>query len=102
MFRDDRAVRFAMTELKVETLKDKQKEAICSFVNGRDCFVILPTGYGKSMLCSVTIRFRSPSWKDKVFNCYLRIAFNFFDDVKKYSLLGLATQLLVKLKRILL
>ena len=39
-------MRFAMTELKVETLKDKQKEAICSFVNGRDCFVILPTGYG--------------------------------------------------------
>ena len=32
------------------------------------------------MLCSVTVRFRSPSWKDKVFNCDLRIAFNFFDD----------------------
>ena len=72
-----------MTELKVEqTLKDKQKEAICSFVNGRDCFVILPTGYGKTLLlvCSVTVRFRSPSWKDKVFNCDLRFAFNFFDD----------------------
>ena len=46
------------------------------------------------MLCSVTVRFRSPSWKDKVFNCDLRIAFNFFDDgpSKKDSLLGLATQ----------
>ena len=92
----ERAVSFAMTELKVETLKDKQKEAICSFVNGRDCFVILPTGYGKTlhMLCSVTVRFQSPSWKDKVFNCDLRFAFNFFDDgpCKKYSLLGLATQ----------
>ena len=43
-FRDDRAVHFAMTELNRETLKDKQKEAICSFVNGRDCLVILPTG----------------------------------------------------------
>ena len=41
-------MRFAMTELKVETLKDKQKEAICSFVNGRDCFVIFPTVYGKT------------------------------------------------------
>ena len=30
----ERAVRFAITELKVETLKDKQKEAICSFVKG--------------------------------------------------------------------
>ena len=30
-----------MTELNRETLKDKQKEAICSFVNGRDwlCYV---------------------------------------------------------------
>ena len=45
----EQAMRFAMTELKVETLKDKQKEAICSFVYGRDCFVILPTGYGKTL-----------------------------------------------------
>ena len=52
----EQAMSFAMTELKVETLKDKQKEAICSFVNGRDCFVILPTEYGKTlMLCSVTV-----------------------------------------------
>ena len=50
----EQAMRFAMTELKVETLKDKQKEAICSFVNGRDCFVILPTGYGKT-LCYVLL-----------------------------------------------
>ena len=50
----ERAVSFAMTELKVETLKDKQKEAICSFVNGRDCFIILPTGYGKT-LCYVLL-----------------------------------------------
>ena len=54
----ERAVRFAMTELKVETLKDKQKEAICSFVNGRDCFVILPTGYGKT-LCYVLFCYRT-------------------------------------------
>ena len=50
-----RAVRFAMTELKLETLKDKQKEVICSFVNGHDCFVILHTV--NSMLCYVAIRF---------------------------------------------
>ena len=35
-------------------LKDKQKEAIFSFVNGRDYFVILPTGYGKT-LCYVLL-----------------------------------------------
>ena len=30
-------------------LKDKQKEAIMSFVQGNDVLVILPTGYGKSL-----------------------------------------------------
>ena len=37
-----------------EFCEDKQKEAICSFVNGRDFFVILPTGYGKT-LCYVLL-----------------------------------------------
>ena len=31
-------------------LKEKQVEAIQSFVNGRDVFVALPTGYGKSLI----------------------------------------------------
>jgi bloom syndrome protein len=31
-------------------LKDKQYEAIFNFVLGRDVFVSLPTGYGKSMI----------------------------------------------------
>ena len=82
-----------MTELKVETLKDKQKEAICSFVNGRDCFVILPTRYCINVLLPYVFdHLRGKTIK--VFNCVLRIAFNFFDDgpSKKYSLLGLATQ----------
>ena len=39
------AVRFAMDELRVSTLKDKQKEAIHNFVRGRDCFVCF-NGYG--------------------------------------------------------
>ena len=51
----EQTMRFAMTELKVKTLKDKQKEAICSFVNGRDWF-ILPTGYGKT-LCYVLLQY---------------------------------------------
>ena len=39
------AVRFAMDQL---ALKEKQKEAIHNFVRVHDCFVILPTGYGKT------------------------------------------------------
>ena len=31
------------------SLKDKQKEAIVTFVSGKDVFVALPTGYGKSL-----------------------------------------------------
>ena len=50
------AVRFAMDQLGVSTLKDKQKEAIHNFVRGRDCFVILPMGYGKT-LCYALLPF---------------------------------------------
>ena len=34
---------------RVADLKDKQKEAIASFVLGSDVLVILPTGYGQSL-----------------------------------------------------
>ena len=34
----------------VEGLKPKQMEAIESFVSGKDTFVALPTGYGKSLI----------------------------------------------------
>ena len=34
-------------------LKEKQKEAILSFVPGRDTFVSLPTGYSKSILYGI-------------------------------------------------
>ena len=35
-------------------LKTKQKEAIVEFVSGKDVFVVLPTGYSKSV-CYATI-----------------------------------------------
>ena len=34
-------------------LKDKQREAILSVVSGKDTFVSLPTGYGKSIIYAV-------------------------------------------------
>ena len=34
-------------------LKEKQEEAILSFVRGRDTFVSLPTGYGKSIVYGI-------------------------------------------------
>ena len=35
--------------LRYEELKDEQKEAVKAFANGKDVFVSLPTGYGKSL-----------------------------------------------------
>lgn len=34
-------------------LREKQKEAITSFVGGKDTFVSLPTGYGKSLIYGI-------------------------------------------------
>ena len=39
----------ATATLGVAELRDKQREAIESFVSGKDVFVALPTGYGKSL-----------------------------------------------------
>ena len=36
-------------QMGYSTLKEKQKQAILSFVNGRYVFVVLPTGFGKSL-----------------------------------------------------
>ena len=41
-------------ERKLEiVLKDKQREAVLSILEGKDVFVMLPTGYGKSMIYGV-------------------------------------------------
>jgi bloom syndrome protein len=34
-------------------LKEKQLEAVLSFLNGKDVFVSLPTGYGKSIIYAI-------------------------------------------------
>ena len=41
------AISDSLREIGIERIKDKQKEAILTFVSGRDTFVVLPTGYGK-------------------------------------------------------
>ena len=39
------------TKLGCSNLRDKQKEAIVSFISGKDVLVQLPTGNGKSLCC---------------------------------------------------
>ena len=36
--------------MDIQGLKPKQLEAVESFVSGKDTFVALPTGYGKSII----------------------------------------------------
>ena len=40
-------------QLGYEGVKDKQMEAILAVVRGKDTFVSLPTGFGKSMIHGV-------------------------------------------------
>ena len=39
--------------LGYSSMKEKQIEATCTFVEGHDTFVSLPTGYGKSLVYAV-------------------------------------------------
>ena len=48
------AVRKAGASIGYDQLKDEQVKALCTFVEGRDVFVSLPTGFGKS-LCYVLL-----------------------------------------------
>jgi len=44
------AIECAVHHLGLEALKPKQREAIQSYISGNDTFVVLPTGYGKSVI----------------------------------------------------
>lgn len=44
------ALKESMHLLGITALKEKQHEAIMSFLGGKDTFVSLPTGYGKSLI----------------------------------------------------
>lgn len=49
----EHALSESLKQMKMTSLKDKQKEAILSFVEGNDTFVSLPTGYGKSVIYGI-------------------------------------------------
>lgn len=43
----------SVRELGLKSLKEKQEEAVKSFLSNKDTFVALPTGYGKSIIYAV-------------------------------------------------
>ena len=48
-----RAISDGVVNLGLESLKEKQVEAITEFAQGHDTFVSLPTGYGKSVIYGI-------------------------------------------------
>lgn len=52
------ALSYAARNLGVSSLNEHQKAAVMAIVGGKDVFVCLPTGYGKSLCfqCSVSKR----------------------------------------------
>ena len=62
----DVAIENAIRELGFETLKSKQRDAIESFLSGNDTLVVLPTGYGKSVIyAALPLIFDKLRGKDK-------------------------------------
>ena len=47
--RVEQAMRYAAERIGIPSLNEKQKEAVRAFVGGKDVFVSLPTGFGKSV-----------------------------------------------------
>lgn len=50
----------AETTLGYSNLIQEQEQAIASFVSGNDVFVVLPTGFGKSLFCLVISSIQPP------------------------------------------
>ena len=47
------ALELSLQSIGIRQLKDKQEEAILTFLRGKDTFVSLPTGYGKSLIFGI-------------------------------------------------
>jgi len=52
-YRIDDAIKRASQEMSLYPLKPKQLEAVRTFMSGKDTFVSLPTGYGKSAIYAI-------------------------------------------------
>ena len=47
------AILKATEKLGVKELKEKQYEAVVAFLEGNDVFLVVPTGYGKSIVYGI-------------------------------------------------
>ena len=89
------AINAAMTKLGYCSIKEKQKEAIVDFMNGNDCFVILPSGYGKS-LCYGILPYVFDALRGKegsIVLCVSTFVSLMIDQRDKFSHMGLSAEL---------
>ena len=71
------AISYGAKRLSIKQLNGKQREAVMSFVEGKDVFVSLPTGFGKS-ICFQILPFvldymNSPSPVEEVVDKYITL-----------------------------
>ena len=51
------AIKATLEKTGISQLKEKQEEALLTFLSGKDIFVSLPTGYGKSLIYGICLLF---------------------------------------------
>lgn len=96
----DRAIDLAMKKLRYSSLKDKQREAITHFLKGYDCFVSLPTGYGKS-LCYALLPYAFDALRGRegsVVLCVSPLISLMVDQRDKFSDLGLSAEYVAEIR----
>ena len=96
------AITDSMSLVGVEELKKEQSQAIRSFVSGRDVFVALPTGYGKSfcyaLLPLVFDRLRAATHKSIVI-CVSPLTALMADQREKFTTKGIAAEFVGELQQ---
>ena len=96
------AITDSMSLVGVEEPKKEQSQAIRSFVSGRDVFVALPTGYGKSfcyaLLPLVFDRLRAATHKSIVI-CVSPLTALMADQREKFTTKGIAAEFVGELQQ---
>lgn len=88
------ALEKTIEELGLHTLKPKQREAVEAFIAGRDTFVILPTGYGKSIIYAIlpNLSDRIRGTKGSIVVCISPLTSIMMDQQEKFMWRGIKTE----------
>ena len=88
--------------LGLVSFKDKQDEALRAFLSGRDTFVSLPTGYGKSVIYAALplICDRLQDRRGSIAVCVSPLTSLMIDQRSKFARLGISTEFVGELQHI--